>query len=389
MFDVILSLSLSFAITFLSIPVIIRVADMKKLFDVPNARKVHVTPIPSLGGLGIFAGFVLAILLSLPAGASQEFQYFLAAGFIIFFLGLKDDILVLSPVKKLIGQLMAAFIMVYKGGLQIKSMHGFLGIYEMPEMFSLALTYFTILVIVNSFNLIDGVDGLAGSLAVLACSLFGLYFISARLTDYAILAFAFSGSMLAFLIFNFSPSRIFMGDTGSLLAGLVTAILVIKFINIAEGTSVLSSGFSVAAAPAVGFSVLLVPLLDTLRVFSIRMLNRRSPFSPDRNHVHHMLLDWGFSHKNITFILVATNIAFIAFALFAGKYLGCTMVITTMVVVAYSLFAVAWYRRPSRRTKIYVPVSTVPAGAIEEKEEKAVSIIGNTNIFTITKEKLQ
>lgn len=376
MFDVILSLSLSFAITFLSIPVIIRVADSKKLFDVPDNRKVHTTPIPALGGLGIFAGFALAILLSLPPGSAPEFQYFMAAGFIIFFLGLKDDILVLSPMKKLIGQIVAAFILVYKGGLQIKSMHGFFGVYEMPEMFSLALTYFTILVIINSFNLIDGVDGLAGTLSVLITSLFGLYFIATEHTDYAIFSFALSGSMLAFLIFNYSPSRIFMGDTGSLLAGMVASILVIKFINITDTGSAFSD-ITIAAAPAVGFAVLIVPLLDTLRVFSIRMLHRRSPFSPDRNHVHHLLLDWGMSHRNITFTLVCTNIFFILYAIFIGRYIGCTLAILSMIAIGYTLFALAWYFKP--QPQLYV------AKKVGEKP----TLVGKTSIFTITKEKLQ
>src|SRR4029453_13257634 len=139
--------------------------------------KIHHSPIPSLGGLGIFAGFVMASLLTISFGGAPEFQYFIAAALVIFFLGLKDDILVISPVKKFIGQVLAAFLIIYKGGIQIKSMHGFLGIYELPEMFSLLLTYFTVIVIVNSFNLIDGIDGLAGSLGLMTALVFGVYFL--------------------------------------------------------------------------------------------------------------------------------------------------------------------------------------------------------------------
>ncbi|HEY8388964.1 MAG TPA: MraY family glycosyltransferase [Parasegetibacter sp.] len=374
MFDVLLSLSLSFAITFLSIPVIIRVAEMKKLFDVPDARKVHVTPIPSLGGLGIFAGFTLAVLLSVPTSALAEFQYFLAAGFIIFFLGIKDDILVLSPLKKFIGQLLAAFIIVYKGGVQIKSMHGFLGIYEMPEMFSLVFTYLTIIVIINSFNLIDGVDGLAGSLAFMTCALFGLYFLAVDLPNYAILAFSVCGALLAFLIFNFNPAKIFMGDTGSLLIGLITSILVIKFIDVADT----AANYPIKASPAVGFSLMIVPLLDTLRVFSTRMLHRRSPFSPDRNHVHHLLLDWGFGHRAITYTLVGINILFVAAAFLLGNVISCTALLIGMVVIYYSAFAIAWYRRPKPR--IFVT---------RKSDDSTEIITTKPSIFTITKEKLQ
>src|SRR6478672_13245026 len=140
MFDVLLSLAISFTITFLAIPAIITVAETKKLFDVPDERKIHQAHIPSLGGLGIFAGFMLASLLSIKLGSAAEFQYFLAAALVMFFLGLKDDILVISPIKKFIGQVLAAFLIIYKGGVQITSIHGFLGLEgPLPEMYSLVL----------------------------------------------------------------------------------------------------------------------------------------------------------------------------------------------------------------------------------------------------------
>src|SRR5215212_5370640 len=117
MFDILLSVTISFAITFLAIPVIIFVAEKKKLYDLPDERKIHMTPIPSLGGLGIFAGFVMAALLTISFAAAYEFQYFIAAALVIFFLGLKDDILDISPIKKFIGQVLAAFLIIYKGQL--------------------------------------------------------------------------------------------------------------------------------------------------------------------------------------------------------------------------------------------------------------------------------
>ena len=155
---------------------------------------------------------------------------------VIFFLGLKDDILVLSPIKKFIGQVLAAFLIIYYGRIQIRSMHGFFGIHELPEMFSLLLSYFSVIVIINSFNLIDGVDGLAGTLGLMSSALFGIYFLQAGNMDpYYVLAFSLCGSLLAFLIFNFQPAKIFMGDTGSLLIGTVNAILVLKFIDPGDG----------------------------------------------------------------------------------------------------------------------------------------------------------
>ena len=352
MFDVLLSIAISFTITFLAIPVIITVAERKKLFDIPDERKIHQTPIPSLGGLGIYAGFILASLISIQFDAVAEFQYFFAAAFVIFFLGLKDDILVIPPIKKFIGQVLAAFLIIYKGGVQIKSMHGFLGIEgPLPEMFSLLLTYFTVIVIINSFNLIDGIDGLAGSLGFMASTVLGFYFLQVNLPAYSILAFSLAGSLAAFLIFNFQPAKIFMGDTGSLLIGLIHAILIIKFINVAQMPTI---AFPINAAPAIGFAILMIPLLDTLRVFGIRIIHQRSPFSPDRNHIHHLLLDKGLSHKAITMTLVGTNILFVMGAYFL-RQLGSTWIIFSIIGVFFAAIGALYFTRP--RPRLFVAKS--------------------------------
>lgn len=348
MFDIVFSIIISFTITFLAIPVIIKVAEQKMLFDVPNERKIHASPVPSLGGLGIFAGFVISCLLTISFHNASEFQFFIAAALVIFFLGIKDDILIISPLKKFIGQVLAAFLIIYKGDVQIKSMCGFLGIYELPELFSLLLTYFTVIVIINSFNLIDGVDGLAGSLGFMATFIFGLYFLKIDLLPYATLSFALAGSLAAFLIFNFQPAKIFMGDTGSLLIGLTTAILVIKFINVSSSSAV---SYPLEASPAIGFAILMIPLLDTLRVFGIRIIHRRSPFSPDRNHIHHLLLDRGFTHQRVTLTLVSINIMFIVLV-YLGKSIGATWLIIASVLLFFTGISVLYYSRTKKRLLI-------------------------------------
>jgi len=346
--NILLSASLAFLITFFAIPIIIQVAKDKKLFDEPDERKVHKTVIPTLGGLGIFAGFIIATLMGVPSGIGSELQYFAAAATVIFFLGLKDDILVLSASKKFIGQLIAAGIVIKFGGVQLSNMHGFLGIYEIPRFASVILTIFTIIVITNSFNLIDGVDGLAGSLGVLTTLVFGTYFFIAGQLTYAVMAFALSGSIIAFLIYNFSPAKIFMGDTGSLLLGLVNAILVIKFINTAGNPAV---KFPLDASPAIGFAILMIPLFDTLRVFATRILDRRSPFSPDRTHVHHFLLDIGFTHRMITLTCVAVNIGFITLAYFL-RHLGTTTVIGILLVSAFAFIGIIYFNRPKNKSVV-------------------------------------
>ena len=188
---------------------------------------------------------------------------------------------------------------------------GFLALTSCPKAFALALTYLTIIVVINSFNLIDGIDGLAASLGMLTMLLLGTYFFMVGLQAYALLAYSLAGSLVAFLIFNHHPAKIFMGDSGSLMIGLVNAILVIKFINVASDPTI---AIPIGSAAAIGFSILIVPLLDTLRVFAIRISKGCSPFTPDRNHVHHLLLSLGFGHAAITFICVCINMSFVLLA---------------------------------------------------------------------------
>lgn len=347
MLDVLLTASVSFIITFLAIPVILQIAEQKKLYDIPDERKVHTRPVASLGGVAIFGGFLLASLLSIQGYLNPEFQYFFAAALVIFFLGLKDDLMVLSASKKFIGQVIAASILIHLGGIRLDSMYGLFGFEQVPEAFGLALSYLTIIVVINSFNLIDGVDGLAASLGILTMLIFGTYFFAIDQQAYALLAFSLAGSLGAFMIFNHHPAKIFMGDSGSLMIGLVNAILVIKFINIASAPLVT---LPVQSAVAVGFAILIVPLLDTLRVFSIRIINGQSPFTPDRNHVHHLLLERGLGHVAVTFTCVGINVGFILLAWF-GRSLGPSYLLLIMLVLSFAGLGFLYYQRP-RRTMV-------------------------------------
>ena len=333
--NIVLSFGLAFFVTFFAIPVIIRVAKEKKFYDEPDERKVHKSVIPTLGGLGIFGGFIFATLMGVAPAVSHQLQYFIASLLVIFFLGIKDDILAISASKKFIGQLLAAGIIIKFGGIQINNMHGFLGINEIP---------YTASIVLNSFNLIDGVDGLAGSLGLLTSLVFGIYFLVVGQLMFATMAFALAGSLIGFLIYNFSPAKIFMGDTGSLLIGLLNSIFVIKFISLASDP-VTNPSFVLQSAPAIGFAVLIVPLFDTLRVFSLRIINRRSPFSPDRNHIHHFLLELGLNHKMITLVCVGANILFIALAYFLQS-LGTTMVVLALATAAVIFVGIVYYSRP-------------------------------------------
>lgn len=359
---------LAFLATYYAIPVIIKVAEAKKLYDEPDeVRKLHIKPIPSLGGFGIFIGFTLAVLLNVNFSATPEFQYYIASFLVIFFVGIKDDILVLSAMKKFFGQLIVAGILMFKADLLITNMHGFLGMHAIDTTFSYFFTLFTIVVIINAFNLIDGVDGLAGSVGLISCVVFGTFFLINNNVPYALISFSFAAAVFAFLIYNFQPAKIFMGDTGSLLLGLVNSILVIKFIETGSGYSV----YPVIATPAVGFAIILLPLMDTLRVFGIRILHGRSPFSPDRNHIHHLLLDRGLNHKGVTLTCSVICALFIATG-FLLQGIGTTWLVAALMSCFFIGIYSLYLTRPRVKMKV-VKGEKENKNKFEEKRVRTIS----------------
>lgn len=342
--QIIVGAVVAFFISFYLIPILIELAKSKQLVDIPDDRKIHKDPIPRFGGIGIFAGFLFSLLLSTSISNNfLEFQYLVAAFLIVFFLGVGDDIMILSPLKKFIGQLAASFILIVKGHLLINNLHGFAGIHEIPVFISYILTYFTIVVIINAVNLIDGVDGLAGSLSLISTLLFGCWFYINGDFAYSLIGFTLAGSIIAFLYYNFNPAKIFMGDAGSLMLGLINAVLVIRFINIAPA----ATNFAANASPAVGFGLLLIPLMDTLRVFCIRIYQKRSPFFPDRNHIHHLFLDKGFSSRATTLILASLSLLFSVLS-FACSSLNATVLIILQAIGFFSMVYVLSVYEPAR-----------------------------------------
>ncbi len=309
MIQVAAAIIIAYLVTFFLMPFIIKMARQSRLYDVPDERKTHAYLISSLGGIGLFTGLAISLLLTSDFKInSAEFQYHLAAFFIIFTIGVVDDIFVLKPWKKLLGQLITTAVITVKAHLVITNLDGFLGIYHLSTVTSYAASFFAIMLIINAFNLIDGVDGLAASLGLISSVIFSLFFLVNQDYPYAILGFALAGALLAFLVFNFHPAKIFMGDSGSMLIGLVNAILFLKFVN--SGSVV--ADYPVKSALLVGFGILLIPLMDVLRVFCIRLYKGRSPFSPDRNHIHHLMLNKGFNHSQVTLSLLALSVVFSA-----------------------------------------------------------------------------
>ena len=314
----------SFLVVLLSTPALITGANMKRLFDEPGeSRKLHKTSVPSIGGIIIFAATLFSYALWFPtenAGADKmiiaDFKYIVATLLILFFIGVKDDIIGTAPVKKLIGHFIVGLILVTMADIRITSMHGLFGIKEIPYWASLFLSLFTFIVISNAFNLIDGLDGLASGIGLIACLAFGLWFFLAGELTYACLAFALGGSLLAFLVFNFYPAKIFMGDSGALIIGLIISILAIKLIEFPK--SHLPPILSGLSKPVFAIAVLIYPLFDTLRIFINRSIKGHSPFSPDNKHIHHRLLKIGLSQRQAVLALYFVNTLLIIIAAFTG-----------------------------------------------------------------------
>ncbi|UYQ93134.1 undecaprenyl/decaprenyl-phosphate alpha-N-acetylglucosaminyl 1-phosphate transferase [Chitinophaga horti] len=360
--NVIIATVLSFVITYFSVPILIRVADLKHLYDEPDERKAHKHRIPALGGVGFFSGFLISIAVCIPTQSASPLQYFMAAYFIIFMVGLKDDLVGLSPLKKVIGQMAASFAIIYLGNLQIHNASGLFGIYDMSPHLSSLLTYFTVLVIINAFNLIDGVDGQAGSIGMLVSAILGAYFLHVGETVYAVMGFSLAAGLAGFLIYNISPAKIFMGDTGSLLIGAVNAILIIKFIEVGGNPA---SKMPVGSVPAVAFGILIVPLFDTLRVFSIRMMRGRSPFSADRNHIHHYLLALDLNHRQTTMTTVLANAGFIVMV-FALQGMGTTSLLIFELGLATGLTYTLYLLKKKRAEKLVRVAAEAAAAATAE-----------------------
>ncbi len=303
----------AFALTYVIIPLIINVATQRRIYDLPNERSSHLEPTPSLGGIAIFAGSVCGIMLWTPSAEFGKLQYILAAFVVIFLIGILDDLFPITPGKKLIGQLLVAIILTYKAGIIVSSLYGLFGLYQLPDVGSILFSIIIIVGIINAFNLIDGINGLAGCIALLSCLAFGSWFYLVDNHALAVVSFSLAGAVVAFLRYNFTPAKIFMGDTGSLLLGTVCAILAISFIETSFRLPA-DNLYLLGAAPAIAIAVLILPLYDTLSVLLRRLIRGRSPFRPDKTHVHHQLLSFGFSHTNASIILLSVNFLFIALA---------------------------------------------------------------------------
>ncbi|MCO6359495.1 glycosyltransferase family 4 protein [Roseivirga pacifica] len=327
----------SFLLTFLVFPVFIKFFKRRNFLDDPGGRKIHTARTPAMGGLPIFIGFCIAVLIWAPFNVLRDVKYVLSAVSIMFVIGFRDDLINLRAYQKLLGQIAAAMIIVSVCDIRFTSLYGFMGIEEIPIAVSYLISLFTIIVITNAYNLIDGIDGLSGSVGVITTLFFGIYFFLNGQTGFALITLSLCGALLAFLNYNWAPSKIFMGDTGSLFIGFFLSILTIKFIH--YNHTHLGGEYIFDGSIGTAVAILILPLADTFRVFVKRVMRGKSPMHPDRTHVHHILLRLGCNHAQATGILVTVNVIFVMLALVLKDF-GDIVVIPAVLVTVVALGAI-------------------------------------------------
>jgi len=306
---------LVFIISLLLIPKIRALSLRLNFTDTPDHRSSHTSIVPSFGGVAFYISYILVLFFAQSLDDNHVSLTLLASISILFFTGLVDDVRNLSPKIKLLGQLIGVALLMFQPDFRILSLHGFMGIYEIPIYLSFGGSMFFLLGLINAFNLIDGIDGLTGITGIIVASFYSFMLYKLGYIFYLSISLATIGTLLAFLRFNLSVSKkIFMGDTGSLVIGLVLGLLTLKLMSLEDGAYV-SLSFKRQQLPLFLLSVLFIPILDTLRVMLLRAIRGVSMFKPDRNHIHHIIVDFGLSHRKASFFIGGVNfsIAFIMF----------------------------------------------------------------------------
>lgn len=356
------------------LPEIQRICFEKNLFDSHDERKVHTGIVPRLGGVGFFPAMILSFLLVVSANILLhtsiisaihlsplvEWTLVLSALIFLYLTGIADDLVDVRYRSKLFIQVIAAGLFI-ASGVWIDNLHGLLGVYEINAVVGIPLTILVIVSIINAFNFIDGIDGLAAGIAMLAFLFFGFTFLYLGLYIYSILAFAALGMLVPFFYYNIfgranKHSKIFMGDCGSLTIGMLLAVFAVKVYHSAS----LGPDQSPQAL-VLGFAVLIVPLFDALRVVLLRLIKGRSPFKPDRSHMHHQLLDMGFSHRVATLIMLTNAIFFGALTVFLIPYIDINLLLGGVILLWAMLDF--FLRRRVRRVK-----QVASAASLENKK---------------------
>lgn len=297
-----------FVITYFLTPVVIQVVKVKRLYEKLSERSSHSVHVPSFGGVTFFLVFIIAISIAEQFFMIGRSVYLVPAVTVMFVVGLKDDLTGISPFNKILAQVIATTLLFLSTDFQITDLQGFVGFHKIYPLLVMPLSYLVVIFFINAFNLIDGIDGLASSLAAFYFTAFS--FIFYILKDWAFLSVsvALVGMFVAFLRYNLSSDKkIFMGDTGSLFIGFILVAFVIHLMSVNYTSKLIlrDANFGVFL-----IALLFVPVLDSIRVFIARAAEGRSPFSPDRNHIHHLLMDrYNLTHRQTTARILLINIS--------------------------------------------------------------------------------
>lgn len=337
----------SFIVSYLVIPRIISIVRIKNLMDKPNQRSSHKEKTPTMGGVAFFAS-LLSSLYFLQVYDSHKLGLSLVIGLLIlFYIGIKDDLVGVSPRTKIIGQMLSFIFVMDSNELSITSLNGFLGFYELPLWISYFLGIFIIISIVNAYNLIDGINGSASMVGIMIFSIFSYIFYQTEDYYFVLLSISSIGCLSAFLRYNISKKNsIFMGDTGSLLIGFVIGVCTLRFLNLPiERLSMANINYYNKFVLV--FIILYIPFVDTMRVFLIRILKHRSPFFADRNHIHHIMIDYmKLSHIQASLLLALFNLLVFIFFYTANLYISTiTLFIFLFLFIIGTTLILFYYNR--------------------------------------------
>jgi UDP-N-acetylmuramyl pentapeptide phosphotransferase/UDP-N-acetylglucosamine-1-phosphate transferase len=296
-----------FMITFFLIPKIRKLALKLKITDIPNSRSSHANSIPSFGGAGFYVSYFCCFLLLYFIDNSKLSLVLLASISVLFLTGILDDMWNISAKLKFLGQFIGVSILMFQPDFRILTLNGFMGVHEIPIVYSIAGSMFFLLALINAFNLLDGIDGLTAIIGIIVSAFYALMFYELGALYYIYISITTIATLLAFLRFNFSTKlKIFMGDTGSLSIGLVLGLCTLKLLSL-DATAAITLHFEKRQLPFLLIAVLFVPILDTCRVMLIRFLKGNSMFKPDRNHIHHIVVDCGLSHWKASSLIGFAN----------------------------------------------------------------------------------
>ena len=324
---------ISLIVVILLHPQLVKLALKKDIVDKPNARRLNRTPIPVLGGIGVFAGFATALIFSATAFSITISYISLIAIAIMLIVGLVDDIRDLKPKTKFLAQIVIITALYFLCDVRIDNFHGTFGIDGITEALSLPLTIFACVGLINSINLIDGIDGLSSGYAIAASLLFLIFgYIQGNATD-IVLSSSLIGALIPFFIFNVfgKKNKMFIGDSGSHSLGLIFCIITLGIIN--SDTTSTDTAISNSTIPFC-LAVMAHPVMDTLRVMTMRILNGNPPFKADKTHLHHIIIAAGTTHLATTTIIISLNIAVVAI-----WYVSYTMGATATIQFFATFFA--------------------------------------------------